>query len=61
MPPHDIQWWAPLFELAKKYYNSKIKKTKLNSHYTIGFLLINPSKQDLRIYFDKMTNRPHRW
>jgi hypothetical protein len=30
MPPqqphqdHDIKWWAPLFELAKKYYNSKI-------------------------------------
>jgi hypothetical protein len=21
-----IQWWAPLFELAKKCYNSKIKK-----------------------------------
>jgi hypothetical protein len=40
---HDIQWWALLFELAKKCYNSKIKN-KLNSDYTIGFLLINPSK-----------------
>jgi hypothetical protein len=38
---------GPQYELAKKCYNSKIKKTKLNSDYTIGFILINPSKQDL--------------
>jgi hypothetical protein len=37
---------APLFELAKKCYNSKIKN-QINSDYTIGFILINPSKPDL--------------
>jgi hypothetical protein len=52
MPPqqtqqdHDIQWWVPLFELAKKVITQK-SKTKLNSDCTIRFLLINPSKQDL--------------
>jgi hypothetical protein len=47
--------WPPLFQLAKKYYNSQTKKIKLNSDYTIEFVSINPSKQDLTlIYLDKI-------
>jgi hypothetical protein len=31
----------------RKIIGGKIKKTKLNSDYMVGFLLINTSKQDL--------------
>jgi hypothetical protein len=44
----------------KKCYNSETKKTKLNSDYTIKFISINTSKQDVTwIYLDKVTSEPH--
>jgi hypothetical protein len=50
--------WVPLFQLMKKCYNSQTKKIKLNSDYTIKFVSINPSKQDLTwIYLDKIYKR----
>jgi hypothetical protein len=48
--PHD-------FNSLKNCYNSPTKKTKLNSDYTIKFVSINTSKQDITwIYLDKVTN-----
>jgi hypothetical protein len=43
----SIQRQASLVQLTKKYYNSQTKKIKLNSDYTIEFVSINSSKQDL--------------
>jgi hypothetical protein len=54
------QMAGPTILTHKKCYNSQTKKTKLNSVYTIKFVLINSSKQDVTwIYLDKVTSGPH--
>jgi hypothetical protein len=43
----------------KNIITPKSKKTKLNSDYTIKFVSINTSKQDVTwIYLDKVTSEP---
>jgi hypothetical protein len=50
----------PHYFKLKKCYNSQTKKTKLNFVYTIKFVSINHSKQDVTwIYLDNMTSGLH--
>jgi hypothetical protein len=43
----EHQRWVLYFQVTKKYYNLQTKKNKLNFDYTIKFVLINTSKQDV--------------
>jgi hypothetical protein len=56
----SISGGSHVCKLLKKCYNLQTKKIKLNSDYTVKFVLINTSKQDVTwIYLDKVISGPY--